>query len=80
VTDAELRALVRDTVARHLAAARHQTAGVERPAPVVPVGGASWRDHPSHQLYLTVVNADEACVIEPSVSCDHCGYCKSHGH
>jgi threonine dehydrogenase-like Zn-dependent dehydrogenase len=26
------------------------------------------------------VNPGDACVIEPSVPCDHCGYCKSHGH
>jgi hypothetical protein len=22
----------------------------------------------------------EACVIEPDVTCNHCGYCRSHGH
>jgi threonine dehydrogenase-like Zn-dependent dehydrogenase len=29
---------------------------------------------------VTIVNGDDACVIEPGVACDHCGYCKSHGH
>ena len=38
------------------------------------------RDHPSHARYVTIVNAGEACIIEPGVTCNHCGYCKSHGH
>ena len=85
MTDAELRALVRDAVARHLGRA---------PAPVTrstrihstpvfesaTVPQSSWADHPSHHIYLQVVNTTDACVIEPSVNCDHCGYCKSHGH
>lgn len=36
--------------------------------------------HPSHGLYVRLVNVTDACVIEPSVACEHCGYCKSHGH
>ncbi len=70
MTDAELRALVRDAVARHLGTA--PPAQIQRPS--------SWSQHPSHHMYLQVVNATDACVIEPSVPCDHCGYCKSHGH
>jgi threonine dehydrogenase-like Zn-dependent dehydrogenase len=31
-------------------------------------------------MYMTVVNVGDACVIEPGVTCNHCGYCKSHGH
>jgi hypothetical protein len=23
---------------------------------------------------------DGACLIEPSVRCNHCGYCQSYGH
>ncbi len=85
MTDAELRAIVRDAVARHLG----------RPAPAAPAPVLSsprppaththhpagpWQQHASHHLYLSLVNTDGACVIEPSVACDHCGYCKSHGH
>jgi hypothetical protein len=79
VTDDELRALVRAAVARHLGGGH---AGPEASRPdAAPAGHPqSWGDHPSHHLYLTLVNASEACVIEPSVTCNHCGYCKSHGH
>lgn len=37
-------------------------------------------DHASHARYMQLVNTSTACVIEEHVSCDHCGYCKSHGH
>jgi hypothetical protein len=23
---------------------------------------------------------DGACLIEPAVGCNHCGYCQSYGH
>lgn len=36
--------------------------------------------HSSHALYAGLVNVSDACVIEPAVQCDHCGFCKSHGH
>jgi hypothetical protein len=87
MTDAELRALVRDAVARHLGrpVPAPAPAPAEPASPRVPVAHAvhpasAWQQHASHQLYVSLVNVDGACVIEPSVACDHCGYCKSHGH
>lgn len=35
--------------------------------------------HPSHFRY-TLPGSGEACLIEPAVQCNHCGYCQSHGH
>ena len=44
--------------------------------------------HPSHVI-IQVVGIDidiygdvepGSCVIEPSVPCTHCGYCRSYGH
>lgn len=75
MTDRELRALVRDAVQRHLGG---RPAPPPPPAASQPAGPAP--THPSHALYITLVNTTEACVIESAVSCDHCGYCKSHGH
>jgi len=73
MTDAELRRLVQDAVARHL--------GGRASAPAVASAPRSaGSEHPSHAQYLTVVNVGDACVIEPGVGCNHCGYCKSHGH
>jgi hypothetical protein len=72
MNDLELRALVREAVARHL--------GSRAPASSPPTLPPGAHPHPSHAIYLTVVNADDRCVIEPGVTCNHCGYCKSHGH
>jgi threonine dehydrogenase-like Zn-dependent dehydrogenase len=77
VTDDQLRSLIRDVVAKRLAdrgdgpSDRSDAPDTARPHP--PAG------HPSHALYVTLVNAGDACLIEPSVRCTHCGYCKSHG-
>lgn len=82
MNDQDLRALVRELVARRLAERatpprhpEHQTPGT-----AVHVGPSGVRAHPSHDVYLTIVNAGDTCVIEPGVSCHHCDYCKSHGH
>ena len=84
MNDQELRALVRDAVARHLGG-RGNAVAPRLPADPSPSlhavpGGTGHAGHASHAMYLTVVNSGDACVIEPSVPCDHCGYCKSHGH
>jgi hypothetical protein len=90
MTDAELRALVRDAVARHLGAGRGGVVAEPAAPPAVVVNAAvahvsvaaegAWSVHPSHHRYLSLSAPDGACVIEPAVGCDHCGYCKSHGH
>ena len=75
MNDQELRSLVRDAVARHMG---RPSEAVSAPMPVsAPVSIGA---HPSHALYLTVVNTTDACIIEPSVPCEHCNYCKTHGH
>jgi hypothetical protein len=81
VTDQELRDLIRGVVARKLAdqprspglRTHELTAG---PADV----SQGCEQHASHGLYVALVNVGDACVIEPTVSCTHCNYCKSHGH
>jgi hypothetical protein len=79
MNEQELRSLVRAAVARHLGTS--QPADVEdcadEHAPVHPVPVSVFS---SHSLYTGLVNVGDACVIEPAVKCDHCGYCKSHGH
>ena len=71
MNEQQLRALVREAVARHLSVAEHAAAGPQE---------ASAAMHASHGQYLHLVNETDACLIEPSVLCNHCGYCKSHGH
>jgi hypothetical protein len=70
-----LRALIRDAVARHLGGepATSRTLGTR---------GTSGTLHSSHARFNLVSGADldGPCLIEPAVSCNHCGYCLSHGH
>ncbi len=81
MNDQELRQIVRQALARNGVV---PGSGTRVPGPVpspafvpesVPFGS-----HVSHAMYLQLVNSGGSCVIEEHVSCDHCGYCKSHGH
>jgi hypothetical protein len=74
MTDDELRALVRDAVRRHLGS---QQSVAPAAAPIPP-----WRAHPSFGRFLIVTGDDEdgPCLIEPTVRCNHCGFCQSYGH
>ena len=66
MTEEELRARVREVIARRL------------PQVVSDLPAR----HASHAMFLLPVGQDDggACVIEPAVACTHCGYCKSYGH
>ena len=80
MTEAELRALVRDAIAQHLGGQSAVTpahSGAGAPAPFL--GGATGRGHASHAMFV-LASGDSACLIEPTVACNHCGYCKSYGH
>lgn len=88
MTDDELRALVRDAIARHLPAfapaeSRGSFGGASPlPGGTSPVPVPLWRSHPSFGKYLlpTGTDQDGPCLIEPNVTCNHCGFCLSHGH
>lgn len=71
MNEAELRELVRDVIRRRI--------GAEVDA--VP-GALPLRAHASHVLLPLARggDGDGACLIEPSVRCNHCGYCLSYGH
>ena len=65
--------MVRDSIARHLGGA----------AAAAPQAAPPFRAHPSHLMLPLLTGGDEsdsACLIEPAVRCNHCGYCLSYGH
>ena len=74
MTEQELRALVRDAIAAHLGT------GATAAAPAEPMRLV--RQHASHGLVTLPIgmDSDGPCLIEPAVTCNHCGYCKSLGH
>jgi len=84
MTEDDVRALVRRAIHDVNAAqnvARGHGAG-SMPGPLVGVSAALLRQHTSHAQFAVPVGADVGgpCVIEPGVTCNHCGYCRSYGH
>lgn len=81
MTEDELRALIRGAIARHLGsdAAREPLAELRRDA--APGRGADTVVSISFGQYpLERAPDDTSCLIEPAVRCNHCGFCKCHGH
>jgi hypothetical protein len=83
MTEDDLRALVRQAVARHLP----RSSEIGEPSEGMPAmpggdpGTAAPGVHPSFGRYLLPREPghDDRCLIEPAVKCNHCGYCQSHG-
>jgi hypothetical protein len=73
-SEQELRALVREAIARHGRAAS------AAPDSARPEGFD--RTHASHGRFPLAGGSegDGLCLIEPAVRCSHCGYCQSYGH
>lgn len=72
MNDEELRALIRQAVQRHL----EPEAQASSPRPPAPATvSASFG-----QYRLDRAPDDTMCLIEPAVRCNHCGFCKCHGH
>ncbi len=72
ISEPELRAMVRDAIAR-------QRLGDAPPAAQPPVPFSAHASHARLPL-ASGGDADGQCIIEPSVRCNHCGYCLSLGH
>ena len=66
--------MIRESIARHTGGAA--PARVSAPDPA-----AAFNAHVSHLRFALAPGGDEgACIIEPSVRCNHCGFCQSLGH
>ena len=92
MTEDQVRALVRDALARHLGTSRthaSMTDGSES-RPYQPVLHAPHARHDSRRaaahiahgrfVFLAPAEPDSPCVVEPQVKCHHCGFCQSYGH
>ena len=80
MNDDELRGLIRAAIQKHMGAAAPATSseasGFSRTAtadaPLVSISFGQYR--------LERAADDTSCLIEPAVQCNHCGFCKCHGH
>jgi len=77
VDDQELRAMIRASISRQLGA------GTVRGSSFGHDSHASVRAHASHAVLPLASGGDEgdgACLIDPAVRCNHCGYGLPYGH
>ena len=74
MVDRDLRAAVDSAIRRHL---ERRSAS---PQAFVSPGNAV--RYPSHARFVRLPDGDgrNPCLIEPAVTCVHCGYCQSYGH
>jgi hypothetical protein len=68
-----VRAAAEAAIARHLA--RRGSGPAARRPDAAP-------GHPSFTLCVVPAGGDgeDACLVEPSVPCTHCGFCRTHGY
>ena len=84
MTDDELRVMVRQAIARFqtgVATAPHQS-HLSHQLHLSHQSHPLHLSHSSHQTFTVPsgADADGPCIIEPAVTCNQCGYCKSMGH
>jgi hypothetical protein len=77
MNDDELRLLIRSAIQKHVGAAPPEP----QPPSVRLKPDATGVVEISFGQYRVERSAGETeCIIEPAVQCNHCGYCKCHGH
>jgi len=82
MTEQELRQLVREAIARTRGRGANPANPLNHLNPLNPLSPLNPGGHASHATFLVASGADQEgpCIIEPTVPCNHCGYCKSLGH
>jgi hypothetical protein len=79
MNDDELRGLIRAAIRKHMGAEavgpKPDAAGLRELPPQPPPLAISFAQYQLHRA-----DGDTMCIIEPAVQCNHCGFCKCHGH
>ena len=79
VSDQDLRQLVRDAIARHTGSALSEARSAESKGE--SKGAGPMGPQLSFGRFLALAPTEDGqCIIEPTVRCNHCGYCQSYGH
>jgi hypothetical protein len=76
----QLRALVRDAIARHLGPPELPAASTPMRASQPTVPRAQDAAIAAARFHLVRAAGEVECIIEPSVTCNHCGHCLCYGH
>jgi hypothetical protein len=72
----ELRLLIRAAIQRHMGSASDR----ELPGELRRDAAGAATSLSFAQYHLQRADGDTTCLIEPAVQCNHCGFCKCHGH
>ena len=81
MNEEELRALIRHAIQSHLGpASAPATSGELRRDAAFGGGSEPVVSISFGQYQLERAAGDTMCLIEPAVRCNHCGFCKCHGH
>lgn len=93
MNDDELRALIRAAIQKHTSAASSSDAQSDFASDFArEIPGELRRDRLLAQYQPQPISisfgqyqierpaAETECLIEPAVQCNHCGFCKCHGH
>ncbi len=84
----QVRALVRQAIARHVGAEGGAASAALSPAaesrrPAVPMHAPAVLESGAivdARFHLVRPPNEVECLIEPAVMCNHCGYCQCYGH
>jgi hypothetical protein len=84
MTDDDLRQLVRQALEQYASTGQPlSVVGTQRGTTDGPRPATGTVPHPSHARFTMLPagsQTDGPCLIEPTVLCNHCGYCQSYGH
>ena len=81
MNDDELRLLIRAAIQRHMGGGSASAPASQELRRDRLVPEASSHASMSFGQYRIERAADDtSCIIEPAVQCNHCGFCKCHGH
>ena len=80
MNDEELRSLIRAAIQRHMSASAPELPRELRRDAAIGGGPEAAVSISFGQYQLEPPAGDTSCLIEPAVQCNHCGFCKCHGH
>lgn len=76
MNDDELRALIRSAIQKHMGG----DAPTPMPTPTIRLKPDAPLLLSFGQYRIERGGGETECLIEPTVQCNHCGFCKCHGH